>query len=414
MQIEGMKFQVLAVDGDNHLGGRNFDGVLEDHWIAHFEKTKPTIRKALEANKGELMAQLTVNCNSAKEELSESTTTDVSLSVEGEWLELEVTRTDFERLCDDLFQQILKPVEGVLQNSGLSKAAIHDVLMVGGSSKIPKVRELLGTFLNKTPYNGVDPLTAVVRGATIIAAKMADFDVQDIRQLEFHECVGLAIGIQVGGGVTSTIFAQGVPLPQKRTKTYVTRFHNQQSIALNIIEGPWEVASKNRKLGTVTVLGIPPGEAGQQSVELVLSIDEDGVLTASAKSTHGTEPPVTLMVEKTGHLLTDEQVRIRTSQWAAEKEKDHREAQEVRRKTKIGDLVENVRTFMENESKRSLVFEKTVSVPVQQGLISLLQRWLPDQLHRTLTDAELTQAEGEAISVLGSYWKGNIPSWLRH
>jgi acetylglutamate kinase len=119
-------------------------------------------------------------------------------------------------------------------------------------------------------------------------------------------------------------------------------------------------------------------------------------------------------VEKTGHLLTGESLRVQTSQWAAEKEKDHQEAQELLRKKKIHYLVENVRTFMENESKSSSVFRKTYSSSVQEGLMSQLQRWLPDQLHRTLTDAELVQAEKEAISVVGSYWKGNIPSWVRY
>jgi L1 cell adhesion molecule like protein len=412
MQVDGMKFQVLAVDGDNHLGGRDFDALLIDYCLIQCKKAKPQLTQQSE-NDPRFRQTIVEKCQSVKTQLSRIRVAKVVFQFSDlSTLEIQVKREDFERMCEPFFKRMLEPVKGVLRNAGLNKSAVTDVLMVGESSKIPKVRSLMREFFGKEPFSGVDPLTAVAIGATIIATKLSNSEIQDIRQLECHECVGLAVGVACQGDIMDVIIPQGLPLPQEGIRRYSVSTHGQTGMSLKILEGPWLIASKNRELGTLNVLDIPPGRVGEQSVELILKLEDDGVLTAKAKVVGGSGSGAPLRVEKTGHLMTGTQVRILMAQMEAEEKKDREQVEQARRSGAVNNLVENVRLFMESETKTEPTFRNVVSPPAQERLNARLTRWTQAKLRRVLTSQEFHQAQNDAMEAFRPYFKGIIPSWL--
>jgi molecular chaperone DnaK (HSP70) len=412
MQVDGMKFQVLAVDGDNHLGGRDFDALLFDYCLAQCKKAKPQLTQQSQ-NDTRFVQSITEKALYIKIQLSHRSMVSAVVPFSDlSTLEIQVRRDEFDKMCEPLFQRMLEPVKGVLWNAGLDRSAITDVLLIGGSSKIPKVKEILRNFFGKAPFTGVDALTAVALGATIMATKLSNFDVQDIRQLEFHDCVGLAVGVGCEGDIMDVIIPQGLPLPQEGIRRYPVSTHGQTGMLLKIVEGPWLIASKNRELGTLTVMNIPPGRVGEEFVELIVKLEDDGVLTAKANVVGGKGPAVPLRVEKTGHLLTGAQVRILIAQMEAEEKKDREQVAQARRAVAINSLIKNVRLFMESETKTTPAFRIQVPVSVQERLNARLGRWSQEKLGRVVTSREFVTAQNEAVEVLRSYFKDSIPGWL--
>jgi molecular chaperone DnaK (HSP70) len=179
---------------------------------------------------------------------------------------------------------------------------------------------------------------------------------------------------------------------------------------LKIVEGPWLVASKNRELGSVSILDIPPGKVGQECIKVTLRVEDDGVLIAKANILDGSDPEKTLRVEKTEHLLTGMQVHVLQSQMDAETKKEWQQVTDARRGVLMKHLIENVKLFMENESKTSRMFTTLVKPEAQVRLNASLARWLPDKLRRVPTEAEYRHAKHEAIELLAPYFRGLMPS----
>jgi L1 cell adhesion molecule like protein len=297
MRIARSAFEVLAVDGDSHLGRRHFDDKLIKFCLKKFdpyETKKPQLNS-------KMMRLLLTFCEQAKRDLSALTEVDMIIDnfYKGEDLIVRSQRSEFEAECADLFGRVLPPLQNALDKCRMRPGDIDAIWVVGGSSNLPKVRELLGEFFpGKDAVSSMTPIEAVVRGAVIIAARkkpvgeLSAFDIRDAST--FH------IRVSVLGDRPHHVIEMETLIPAQGTESFTVTTAGQNSIVFEMIEGISGMASKGGLLGKITVTGIPPAEPCDQSVELMLSLDEGKVLTASAVVVGAWKIRFTLTFTKTG------------------------------------------------------------------------------------------------------------------
>ncbi len=335
MEIGDGVFEVKSTNGDTHLGGDNFDQRLIDYLADEFQKEESIdLRKDAQA-----LQRLREASEKAKIELSQMLQTDVNLpfitaNQDGpKHLNVSITRAKFESLCADLFDRSLKPCEDALNDAKMTPNDIDEVILVGGSTRIPKVQELVKNFFGKDPSKGVNPDEVVAVGAAIQGGVLSG-DVDDVLLLDVTP---LTLGIETLGGVLTPMIPANTTIPTRKTEVFSTATDNQPSVEIHVLQGERSMARDNRSLGRFHLDGIPPAPRGIPQVEVTFDIDANGILGVTAKD-KATNKEQNIRIESSSGLEKDEIEKMKADA-AKNAADDKKRKEEIDNRNKADQLV---------------------------------------------------------------------------
>ncbi|HAX88211.1 MAG TPA: molecular chaperone DnaK [Cyanobacteria bacterium UBA11370] len=383
-------FEVLATSGDTHLGGDDFDKKIVDYLASEFHRTEGIdLRKDKQA-----LQRLTEAAEKAKIELSSVTQAEVNLpfitaTQDGpKHLDMTLTRGKFEELCADLIDRCRIPVENAVRDAKIDKSAINEVVLVGGSTRIPAVQELVKRVLGKDPNQSVNPDEVVAVGAAIQAGVLAG-EVKDILLLDVTP---LSLGVETLGGVMTKIIPRNTTIPTKKSETFSTAVDGQTNVEIHVLQGEREMSNDNKSLGTFRLDGIPAAPRGVPQIEVTFDIDANGILNVTAKD-KGTGKEQSISITGASTLPNDEVERmVREAESNASADKERREKIDRKNqadsltyqaekqinelgdkvpaadKTKVEGLIKDLKDAVEKEDDERI---KTLTPELQQALYGI-------------------------------------------